>query len=78
MILLTKPASEDALAELHAIVTKELKERIWSGEATSADISNAIKFLKDNGINCDGSQDNDLLAIAEGVPAFVGPDDFNN
>ena len=44
---------QDLLAKLHEAVGDELLQRIQSGEATSADLSVATKFLKDNGINID-------------------------
>jgi hypothetical protein len=33
---------------LHEVVAKELLARVQSGEATSAELSVAVKFLKDN------------------------------
>lgn len=49
---MSKPASEAALGELHAVVATALKDRICADGASAADISNAIKFLKDNSITC--------------------------
>ena len=43
-------AQKDILETLHGAVAKELLDRIRSGEARPADMANAIKFLKDNGI----------------------------
>ncbi len=43
----------DKLEELHESVTKELLTRVKSGEATSAELSVAVKFLKDNGASTD-------------------------
>ncbi len=43
-------APQETLENLHSQVARELSDRIVTGEASSADISNAIKFLKDNGI----------------------------
>lgn len=65
-----KRAPEESLAELHGFVAQELKARIVSGEATPADINAAIKFLKDNNINCDGRANPDLLDITEGLPTY--------
>lgn len=45
-------ASEDALADLHRVVAEQLSARVAGGTATASDISNAIKFLKDNNISC--------------------------
>lgn len=71
-------ASTDALSDLHAIVAKELKDRIESGEAKSADISNAIKFLKDNGIEADIETNKPLQGLAHQFPEFGDhPEDSN-
>ena len=43
-------ARKEVLEELHGTVAVELLNRIRNGEARPADIANAIKFLKDNGI----------------------------
>lgn len=44
---------KDVLNDLHESVTKELLERVKSGQATSAELSVAVKFLKDNGASSD-------------------------
>ena len=41
---------EDLLSQLHTQVTQEIINRIEEGTATSGDIANAIKLLKDNNI----------------------------
>ena len=41
---------KEVLEELHGTVAVELLNRIRNGEARPADMANAIKFLKDNGI----------------------------
>ena len=43
-------ARKEELEELHGTVAVELLNRIRNGEARPADMANAIKFLKDNGI----------------------------
>ena len=43
-------ARKEVLEELHGTVAGELLHRIRNGEARPADMANAIKFLKDNGI----------------------------
>ena len=43
-------ARKEILEELHGPVAVELLNRIRNGEARPADMANAIKFLKDNGI----------------------------
>jgi hypothetical protein len=44
---------KDSLTELHDNVTQQLLLRVKSGEATSAELSVAVKFLKDNGASND-------------------------
>jgi hypothetical protein len=43
-------ATTEALDELHGLVAKVLAARLKDGTATAADIAQATKFLKDNGI----------------------------
>jgi len=43
----------DMLDALHDAVAKDLLARVASGEATSAELSVAVKFLKDNNANLD-------------------------
>lgn len=53
-------ATTEALGNLHELVTQELTRRIQSGEATAADIAQAIKLLKDNGITAVPTDNNPL------------------
>lgn len=62
-------ATDDALGALHGVVAKTLKEKIESGEYTAADMGNAIKFLKDNGINADPDTDPSLQEFKD-LPEF--------
>lgn len=43
-------ATIDLLEQLHGVVAAEFIERIRSGEAKSADLAAAVKFLSDNGV----------------------------
>ena len=66
-------ASEEQFSELHDMVTRELAQRIRSGEATTADIKASIEWLKANditGVRYDG---NPLDKLASIMPK-VGPD----
>ncbi|WP_418717661.1 hypothetical protein, partial [Bilophila wadsworthia] len=63
-------ASESALAELHGVVAKLLTSRLQSGDASTADINAAIKFLKDNGIDCAGSANPDVQDLVANLPTF--------
>lgn len=67
-------ASENELGSLHALVAKLLAEKLSGDSASASDFSNAIKFLKDNNITSQPSDDNELgnlertLAARRGVP----------
>lgn len=63
-------ASKDIMDALHSIVAKELTKRIEDGEASAADISNAIKFLKDNGIEAVLGKGGSIDSLARQFPSF--------
>lgn len=60
--------SEQLLTQLHRMVADELISRIQSGEATTGDISVAVKFLKDNQIDVGEKQQTPLRDLAAIVP----------
>ena len=43
-------ATNDSLAELHGQVANYMAHQLKTKTATSSDISNILKFLKDNGV----------------------------
>jgi len=60
---------KDVLNDLHESVTKELLARVKSGEATSAELSVAVKFLKDNGASSDVIMaDSPMANLLTGLP----------
>lgn len=62
------------LKTLHAAVASELLSRVQSGGARPADISNAIKFLKDNGIDCLPEASQPMMDLTKHLPEiFAGP-----
>ena len=61
-------APQETLENLHSQVANELSDRIRSGEASSADMSNAIKFLRDNGIEGLAIQDSPLGHLVNVLP----------
>lgn len=71
---MTKPASKEAMNDLHSAVAQELKARIASGEASAADISNAIKFLKDNGVEALSVPGSAVESLARQFPVFDDED----
>lgn len=60
-------ASKELLAQLHDMVGKELLKRIQSGEATASEFAQAIKFLKDNGIEAIPAGNSALAGLASAV-----------
>ncbi|MCF4098603.1 hypothetical protein [Maritalea mediterranea] len=74
-------ATKSQMAALHELVAKELKDRIASGEATASDFANAIKFLKDNGIEAIGDLNSNVSSLAEqmsAMPEFDDDDEYDN
>ena len=65
-----KKASEDAFNELHNLVTKELLDRIKSGEATTQDIKAAIEWLHKNDISGCAYDGNPLDKLANIMPTI--------
>ena len=49
-------ASRDLLNKLHDLMARKLIEQVESGEASSAALAVACRFLKDNGIEADLDQ----------------------
>lgn len=58
-------ATEDLLSVLHGAVANEFLRKIQSGEASAAELSAAVKFLKDNGIDCYGGNNEEVTSLAE-------------
>jgi len=56
------------LSSLHVAVAQELLDRVQAGDAKPADISNAIKFLKDNNIDAVPVQGSPLDGLLGALP----------
>ena len=63
----------DLLTQLHEGIAEDLLSRIKSGNATAAELTAAIKFLKDNGIDAHIKAASPLANLAEILP-FQDPD----
>lgn len=63
-------AKEELLGALHEAVAQDLLRRLNSGEATASDVSNAIKFLKDNGIEAIMAENSPLHDLVKDMPSF--------
>lgn len=64
-------ASSDLLKSLHTAVAEDLLEKVQSGEATAAELSAAIKFLKDNGIEALPTEGSTLGNLVDSLPFNV-------
>lgn len=67
-------ASEELLGLLHNEIAKDLLRRIQSGEASAADIANALKMCKDNAITCAPSPTNPTGQLAEALGKHSAPE----
>ena len=71
-------ASKDLLERLHEMTTQHLLARIESGEATASEVAQAVKLLKDNGIDTsdpgEGPMGSLKESLADKVP-FTSTDD---
>jgi len=63
-----KKATEDMFNELHNVVTKELLNRIKSGEASTADLKAACDWLSKNDISGVAYEGNPLDKLATIMP----------
>ena len=63
-------ATEELLGTLHDAVATQLLNKVLSGEATPAEISVAVKFLKDNGIEALPTPSSKLGNLAKSLPDF--------
>ncbi len=63
-------ATEELLGALHDAVASQLLEKVLAGTATPAELSSAIKFLKDNGIEAIPTPDTKLGQLATSLPDF--------
>jgi hypothetical protein len=60
-------ASKDLLERLHEMTAQHLLDRIDSGEATASEIAQAVKMLKDNGIDTSDSGESPLGGVASSL-----------
>lgn len=68
IITMSNDNTKILLEKLHDNVAKELLDRLLSGEASTADISTAIKFLKDNNITTDIEENKPMMNLVKALP----------
>lgn len=65
---MSNKASFELLEALHSAVATDLLTKIQDGTATAAEISAAIKFLKDNGVEAIATNNNNVSRLFEALP----------
>ena len=60
-------ASKDLLERLHEMTAQHLLDRIESGEATASEIAQAVKMLKDNGIDTSDPGDSPIGGLQDSL-----------
>jgi len=58
----------EKLEDLHSTLTDVLIERVKSGNAKAGDLNVARQFLKDNGIECIPTENNDMEDLMKNLP----------
>ena len=56
------------MGELHGILARHLAEILKSGEATPAHLNVARQFLRDNNIECLGTNNENIKSLVEELP----------
>ena len=70
-------ASKELLGSLHSAIAADLLERIQTGEASAAELSTAIRFLKDNNIEAIATDNDGLTALMKSLPDFDSEEYYN-
>ena len=68
IITMSNDNLKSLLSKLHEDVAKELLERIATGEASTGDISAAIKFLKDNDVTVVVEESKPVMNLVKALP----------
>jgi hypothetical protein len=72
----SKAAPERAMQELHEVIATKLKADLENTDTrTPALYAAAIRFLKDNGIECVRVKGSPLDKLANSLPEFPGEED---
>lgn len=63
--------TDKKLSDLHGLLADFFLRQLSSGEVTASDVSNMLKFLKDNGINAASIKNPKLAQIAENLSESI-------
>lgn len=66
--------TENKLTELHGLLADHFLRQLSSGDITASDVSNMLKFLKDNGINAASLKNPKLAEIADTLSNSIDDD----
>lgn len=66
--------TENKLTELHGLLADHFLDQLSSGDVTASDVSNMLKFLKDNGINAASLKNPKLAEIADTLSNSIDDD----
>lgn len=61
-------ATEDLLGALHGLLAEEMQKKLASGDVTASDLNVIRQFLKDNGINSDGTSNPTVQRLVASLP----------
>lgn len=70
-------AQKETLEALHEAVAQDLIRRVASGEASAAELSTAVRFLKDNNIEALASANDGLSELIKHLPDFSVEDSLH-
>ena len=70
-------AQKETLEALHEAVAQDLIRRVASGEASAAELSTAVRFLKDNNIEALASANDGLSELIKNLPDFSVEDNLH-
>ncbi len=71
-------ANTDTLNKMHELVANHLIERLESGEASPQEVAQALKMLKDNGIQAIPVKNSPLANLMDKMPFSVDEDGVGN
>lgn len=66
--------TENKLTELHGLLADHFLDQLSSGTVTASDVSNMLKFLKDNGINAASIKNPKLAEMADKLSNSIDDD----
>lgn len=64
-------APEKKLTELHGALAEAMRAKLAEGDYTASDLGVIRQFLKDNGINAEGDQDESVKSLAADLPEDI-------